>query len=321
MPGVIDLDRAIREPDVSDAAHYRRRVTRLAFVHPALFASAVIGLVLLLCRGRFFVTLSQRSNVETLTIAFFLLFFTYVALLSARGTWGGLRVLWYRAVGRIRGEDEAERRKIAALGAGQAHPACSLNLAIERSDRPGEPLEFAIRDRHGSLGKLRVDGVRVEHLESLRDGSNNLLAFFVRQVCAVTGLPTDALDVVHWKAIDSEDHLAYLAQADALRALGRELEQQIWPQVTLSPAQCRELERRLGELGPTLRDEAFMPHWEFEGEHKVPIIPEPLGVISLQRRERRVDPLSSMTTALVVVLAAVILFAWFILRPPWVPGR
>jgi hypothetical protein len=321
MPGVLDLDRAIREPDVSDGAHYRRRVTRLAIVHPALFASATIGLVLLVWRARFFVTLSQRSNVETLTIAFFLLFFTYVALLSARGTWGGLRVLWYRAVGRVRGEDEVEARKIATLGRGQARPGCSLNLAIERSDRPGEPFELEIGDRHGSLGHLFIDGVRLEHRESLRDGSNNFLAFFVRQVCSVTGLPTDELDVIHWKAIDSEDHLAYLAQVDALRALGKKLDEPLWPLIALSPAQCRELERRLGELGATLRDEAFLPHWEFEGEHKVPIIPEPLGVISLSRRERRVDPLSSMTSMLVVVLGAVLLFAWFILRPPWVPGR
>jgi len=69
------------------------------------------------------------------------------------------------------------------------------------------------------------------------------------------------------------------------------------------------------------REEAFLPQLEYEGEHKIPIIPEPLGILSLARRERRVDALSSMGTALVIVAVTVALIAWFIMRPPWVPGH
>jgi hypothetical protein len=60
----IDLGRAlVREPDVSDARHYARRVLLLALIHPALFTLSLFGVVLVVWRGRFFVTLSQRSNV------------------------------------------------------------------------------------------------------------------------------------------------------------------------------------------------------------------------------------------------------------------
>ena len=84
---------------------------------------------------------------------------------------------------------------------------------------------------------------------------------------------------------------------------------------------CESLENDLSALCPALRSEAFLPDWEFQGEHKLPIIPEPLGIISLGRRERRVDPLSSMGLTLVIVAAAIALIVWFIVRPPWVPGR
>jgi len=68
--GESDIARVVlKEPGVSDAAHYGKRVRWLAVVHAALFALFVTGFALLIWRGEFFVTLSQRTNVETLTIA------------------------------------------------------------------------------------------------------------------------------------------------------------------------------------------------------------------------------------------------------------
>src|SRR5689334_21408908 len=81
--------RLIREPDIVNPAQYRRRVRQLAAAYHSAFILALVGIGLLLYFGRFFVTLTQRSNVETLTIAFFLVFFAYVAHLTARGAWGG----------------------------------------------------------------------------------------------------------------------------------------------------------------------------------------------------------------------------------------
>jgi hypothetical protein len=91
--------------------------------------------------------------------------------------------------------------------------------------------------------------------------------------------------------------------------------------MVLTADQRRRLEDDLRALCPALRNEAFLPDWEYEGEHKLPIIPEPLGIISLSRTERRVDPLSSLSATLVVVLLVVALICFFLLRPPWVPGR
>ena len=54
MRNAIDLSRAVlREPDVSDARHYRRRVLWLSLIYPGLFLGSLTGLVLLDWRGRF----------------------------------------------------------------------------------------------------------------------------------------------------------------------------------------------------------------------------------------------------------------------------
>jgi hypothetical protein len=74
------------------------------------------------------------------------------------------------------------------------------------------------------------------------------------------------------------------------------------------------------DICPAVREESFLPDVEYEGEHKIPIIPEPLGIISLQRHERRVDPLSSLGTCLAIVAVVTALLVWFAWRPPWVPG-
>src|SRR3954451_12446803 len=87
---------ALREPGVSDPAHYRKRVRWLAIVHVILFLASLAGITLLIWRGEFFVTLSQRSNVETLTIAFFLLFFGYFAAVTSAGAVGAARIAWFR---------------------------------------------------------------------------------------------------------------------------------------------------------------------------------------------------------------------------------
>ena len=95
---------------------------------------------------------------------------------------------------------------------------------------------------------------------------------------------------------------------------------ELWPKVALSDADCAELERRLTAVCPALRNEAFLPHWDYAGEHKLPLIPEPLGLVSLSRTERRVDPEASMGCAVLVVLGAVAVLALFVKFPPWVPG-
>ena len=315
--------RLIREPDVSDPGQYRRRVAELAAVYVAIFGLSATGIALLVLKGRLFVTLSQRSNVETLTIAFLLLFFGYIALITARGAWGGLRIGAFRLAARLAHDPtRVEQRKIAALGASEKHQAVAVNLLIERADHPGEPFELRVADDVGSVGRIRIDGARIEHRSGHRGGSNDLLAYFVRQVSSVLGSDPEELEVVQWKSVDDEGWYQYIAGVESMRMLGRRMGgEPLWPRLTLSQAQCDELERRMARICRAVREEAFLPQLEYEAEHKIPIIPEPLGIVSLGRHERRVDPLSSMGLALVIVALVVALIVWFIVRPPWVPGR
>ncbi|MEO8554788.1 MAG: hypothetical protein ABI678_32645, partial [Kofleriaceae bacterium] len=73
------ISHALAEPECSDPVHYARRVRWLALIHPLLFLVCITGDVLLIWRGRFFVTLAQRSNVEGLTVAFCIVMFAYFA--------------------------------------------------------------------------------------------------------------------------------------------------------------------------------------------------------------------------------------------------
>jgi hypothetical protein len=315
--------RLIREPDVGGPRQYRRRVRQLALTYVLSLGLASTGICLLIGHGRLLVDLTQKSNVETLTILFFILFFGYIAILSLRGAWGGAYILWAWCSAR-RDPVAAEARKSARLGRPVPRgPAVALNLALERADRPGKPFELAVRDDVGDVGAIRIDGVKVQHVRCFRHGSSDLLAYFVRQVSDVLGTDPDDLDVVSWQAVDEEGWHQYSGLVDAVRNLGARLggEGTSWPCLRLSDDACGVLERRMRDVCGAVRDEAFLPQMEYEGEHKLPIIPEPLGMISLARRERRVDPLSSMGSSLVVTAIVVAVTTWMILWPPSVPGH
>lgn len=280
-------------------------------VHFTLFFLSVLGFALIIWKGELFVTLAQRSNVETLTITFFLLFFGYFGVATAPGAIGALRIL---ATG---GNQKSKQSKLEKA---ERTPgaAAAFDKAIELEGKPGEAFTIEIRDDAGSLGRLQFCGVKVQHLDSFRDGSNSLLGYIERHLRKITG---HDVSIVQWESTSEESMLQHVATADALRALGRKLECHVWPTVTLTAAQRDRLEKELSELCPALRNEAMLPDWEFEAEHKLPIIPEPLGIISLSRTEKRVDPLSAMTAAVAVVAVVVALCIFFVVRPPWIPGR
>jgi hypothetical protein len=302
---------ALREPGVSDPKHYARRVTWLAIVYPLLLLASLTGIALLVWRGELFVTLAQRSNVETLTIAFLLLFFGYFSIATAPGALGALRIAWFRLRLRTaRDPKRVEERRLAALGKRGPGAAAAFDRAIELDGKPGEAWEIEVRDDVGSLGRLRFDGVSVRHVDTFRGGSNTLLGYVERKLRELT---RESVSIVQWASTGGEEHLQYLAVARALEAT--------FPKLVMNAEHRGLLEQEVGELCGALRDEAFLPDWEFGGEHKLPIIPEPLGIISLSRSEKRVDPLSSMTAALVMIVIALGVICYFLVRPPWIPGR
>jgi hypothetical protein len=297
----------------------------LAIAYVLIFAASIIGIALLVHWARLLVTLSQRSNVETLTLVFFLVFYAYCVLLSVRGTWGGLRIAWFSLLGTFTSQAKIEGAKASALGPPSGKPqSVALNFMLQREGAGLEPFELAIADRFGSMGRLRVDGARLTFLHEQGDGSTEVFVFFEHQVASLVKDQDGASDlsIVEWAAIDDESMLEFLGMVQFARNLERALGiNDGWPRLHLTDADCRKLEEQLSLICPALRNEGFLPKWEYSGDHKLPLIPEPLGLLSLGRSERRIDPVASMLTAAAVVLFSVSVFALLILAPPWVPGR
>src|SRR5918911_4534888 len=112
------LKRLVSEPGAESAEDFARRVRLLAATYAVLFCSSVAGALVLALHGKLFVTLAQRSNVETLTILFLLVLYLYLAAISARGAWGALRLAvfaWRRK--RARDPVAERRRQLGRLGA------------------------------------------------------------------------------------------------------------------------------------------------------------------------------------------------------------
>lgn len=313
----------VREPATADAAEYVRRVHWLAAIYVVLFFASAVGVVLLTWRGKFFVTLAQRSNVETLTIAFFLVFFAYIAALSVRGAVGAVRLAAYGAIGLLRGRDAGEAALARAFARQRTRraPSAALGFVVEREGAPGEGFAFRLEDAWGYAGEIRVDGAHIAYHG--HGGSNNLLAYFAHQVqlAIQDRYPGVDLDPVHWEGVDDESQRAYLGMVGFAQNLRRAFDlEELWPRVSLDREACGTLAARLREVTPSVRAEAFLPDLEYTAEHKLPIIPEPLGIASLSRSEHRADPVATMGLAAIVVSASVAVIAYILILPPWVPG-
>jgi hypothetical protein len=310
------LKRIISEPGADTAESFARRVRLLAATYAVLFCASCAGALILALHGKLFVTLAQRSNVETLTVLFLLVFYAYFAAVSARGALGAARIAlytWRRKMARDPGAER--RRQMGALEARGPGPWAALAKVLERTDRA--PLRFELVDEGGFHGALEVDGARVQHVETA-SGSADLIAYFVRQVEEITG---QEIPIVVWGQLDDDEGEMYLAQVAFARALQRQLGAgPLWPSVALTPEQCDEVARRLSQITPSLLDEALLPDWEYQAEHKLPVIPEPLGFVSLARSAKRADPVATMGFAALMVLLTLAVMVLFVVDKPWVPG-
>jgi hypothetical protein len=311
----------IREPGADTARDYALRVRRLAAAYTGLFVLSLAGMGVLVWRAQLFVTLAQRSNIETLTLAFLMVFFGYLATLSASGAWGTVQIVRHSLGGDW---DDRQRRKMRGLGQSSRQPTVAeLNVVLERADQPAQPFDVLVADRMGRMGSLRIEGARLAYVADHRDGSNEILAYVERQVTRLLqrrGEPQE-VNIVAWKKIDDEDAERYHGVVEFARNLERQLGKgDLWPKVRLTVDDCEALELALSRICPALREEGYLPHWDYQAEHKLPIIPEPLGLISLSRTEQRVDPVSSMGCAVLVVIAMLGILVLFVVVPPWVPG-
>lgn len=306
---------AISEPEISDERHYASRVKILSALYIAHFTASLVGCGLLLWQAKLFVTLTQRSNVETLTLAFFFVFFAYLAVLTSRGATSGSRLFYHIWRGTT--------PKLPPREKGADPPTVATNLAIESTAAPLAAFALRIGEGGESMGVFRIDGARIEHCASHGTCNNNAFAYLVGQIRQVVEprIGPVSLDIVEWKTLDEETAEKYLSLVAFAENLSRRLETGgLWPTLQLLPDECVEIERRLDAVARILRLEALLPDWEYRGEHKLPIIPEPLGLLTLSVDKRRVDPLASMSAALIVLIVALGLFAYMAIWPPWVPG-
>lgn len=315
----------VREPATGTPAAYSSRVYALAAIYTALFLSSTAGLAIIVWRAQYLVTLSQRSNVETLALAFFMIFFAYFALISRAGAVGAMRLVIHTVTSLFQSnKDAAERHKMRALKpANGLRLEVALSSIVEQKDRPGQPFDVPVADAAGSMGHLRFDGARVTFFPAYQRASNEIFAYVEQQLGKLLqqqGVSRE-VEIVRWKTIDDENTATHLGLVDFARNLERYLDtDELWPKVRLTVENIAELERRLSAICPALRNESFLPDWEYTAEHKLPIIPEPLGMASLSRVERRADPLTTMGLALLIILGTIGILVLIIAFPPWVPG-
>jgi hypothetical protein len=316
----------VGEQGTSSVPEYRARVRRLAVFYAGIVVFAVASIAMLIVRGRFFVTLAQRSNVETATIAVIIVLFAYLAVVSLRGAIGALRIS-FLAIPAVFGAEHGgvERRKQRALSwSDEKSGSVYLNALVRRAGGGDEPIEIELADDSGSLGTLVIDGAELSHRKAPAHSSNSIFAYFERRIemLAEARDPDVRLSIIEWTSIDDEAALRYGSLVTFSRRLEAHLGcDALWPVVELTDDDLATLRREARQLCPILRNEAFLPDLEYEAEHRLPIIPEPLAFVTLSRSERRADPHASMGCAFIVTLAITIVVALMLWMPPWVPGK
>src|SRR5215212_3393405 len=115
-------EKVIKEELDTTPERYAARVRWQAVIYFALNAISVAILIIIAWRVQFFVTLSQRSNVETLTLAVICVLAIYYLITSFKGFVGALRILWLNSPATLNRSSETrervEHRKHSAMKTG-----------------------------------------------------------------------------------------------------------------------------------------------------------------------------------------------------------
>jgi hypothetical protein len=348
---------------ISKTTHqYRRRVYIMAAVYVLLNVTALASIVVIIWQYRLFITLAQRSNIETLTLAIILVLFAYLVFTTFGGFIGALKLVFYNlplgggdnaeqaargaqdksapARKKRGGKDQAdaaaeeplppgrrrvEERKQRALkpAKGEANKAY-FNVAFEAEENPDAPIRIPIEDEAGKLGELVIDGAEAKIEAEKKGVSNTLFEYLLNQIQdrVQQRAPEVQLEIVAWSSVNDEAAAMYQSQVQAFRTLAEQLDKgPIWPTEPLSAADIAYVQQRIRAIVPYLRDECFLPDVEYEAEYSIPIIPEPLGFISLRRTDQRADPVATMGCASLVTLGVLVMLVFFLIFPPWIPSK
>src|SRR5207253_5101378 len=139
------------EAPAEDAKTLHRRTNLLVAIHLVLAITALAVLALVFARIRLLVTLTQRSNVETLVIAFVVVFLVYLLVTTLPATIGALRLLGYRSLGHDRAQRALQHK---ARNDRKETKRCHLNVVV-RGPRGGD-VSFPIVDDYGTICDVNI---------------------------------------------------------------------------------------------------------------------------------------------------------------------
>ncbi|HKY51131.1 MAG TPA: hypothetical protein VJP45_07730 [Candidatus Limnocylindria bacterium] len=306
------------EAPATDPPSLRRRTNWLIAIHLVLATSAFAVLVLVAWRIRLLLTLTQRSNVETLVIAFVVIFLGYLLVTTAPATIGALRILAYRAMGTERGQ-RALQRKVRSDR--KETKRSHMNVAVRG---PGDrDVEVPIQDRFGKICALKLHLTEVVFEEAPEELTHSVLQLVVDQLGKVGKLEGTEHQpkVIYWDSLDEGAAEAYASQVGAFDRLEKVLgKETLWPAVRIDKKGVESIQDMLKEAAPTIRENLLLPDIEYSAEFAIPIIPEPFAFMQLRRKMEHADAVASMGCATIVAVVFLTAIAWVLINPPWVPG-
>lgn len=323
------VESIVREHAAQTPDRYGARVRWIAFIYVVLDLLSLVIIVTIAWRVRYFITLAQRSNIETLTIGIIFVLALYYLATTWKGFAGALRMAWLNAPGLFSHGQEAhervERRKHNALKIGSKSKYVCLDQAVRLRGKPQDSIKWQVGDEIGKLGEVVLEGVKITYYPIKEGMNNSLFEFLVNQIeKALKKQDLEAnLQITQWAGIDEDQASQYSSMVKAFCNLEKQLGkgEELWPRVEITQEDHEEIAKALHELTPALRNESLMPDLEYEVEYSVPVIPEPLGFLQLTRRENRADPLATMGCAGLAMLVIMAILTFVILLPPWVPSR
>ncbi len=309
----------LMEAPAVDPSSLHRRTNWLVAIHLVLAVAALAVLALVALRIRLLITLAQRSNVETLVIAFVVIFLGYMLITTGPASIGAVRLLGYRLLGTERAQRALQRK---ARGDKKKTMRSYLNVVV-RGPR-GQDIEVPIQDRFGKLCSVRIHLTEVAFVDAPRELTHSALQLVVKtleKVGTLEGTDHD-LRVIYWDSLEEGQAEAYASQVSAFdrleKALGKE---PLWPVLHVDAGGVARLQEMLREAAPLFRESLLLPDIEYSAEFTIPIIPEPFAFMRLTRRKEHADAVASMGCATLVALVFLAAIAWVVVNPPWVPGK
>ncbi len=314
------VDESIMDTATGTVEHYATRVRILAIIYFSLNAVAIAVIVTVIWRVQFFITLAQRSNIETLTLAIVFVLAAYYIYSTFRGFIGAIRMLLLNASPRDR---EARKQKAMKSG-GKSKYVCFDHVVCPKG-KHGEPIKWEVGDEAGKLGDIVVDGVRATYYPLKEGLSGSFFQFLTAQMNNAVHRQDESasLLITQWSTIDEDEASSYHSMVEAFRNLEQQLAKgkPLWPTVELPSEDIDDIGKQIRRLVPALRSESLLPDVEYSVEYSVPILPEPLGFIRLSRNENRADPLTTMGCAGIIMLSVMLLLFFMIILPPWLPSK